>query len=151
MDDSSDLIPTPAWATAESIDRAWTVAAVWLFSFSALVGTYMSLTGIASGDLLGSLAAVPTAVLVVAAAVVDARRRWSLWLGSWAGGCAAMVWFAALAEIPASDLGTALAVVGFAAGSLACARAFDAVRRGPSATVETSGPLPRDGWIEELR
>ena len=150
MDQGRGLIPAPAWALADAIDQAWTVVAAWVFGLSALVGGYMALTGIARGDTLQALSSLPAAVLLLAAAVVDGKRPWTLRLGVVAGWCGALIWIAALLNVPASDVGTTLPLAAFAAVSLLSARAFTRRRRGDDAAPQRVVRGEESGWIEEV-
>ncbi|MDQ3879626.1 MAG: hypothetical protein M3295_00870, partial [Chloroflexota bacterium] len=73
MDDRTDLIPAFEWAVAETVDRAWVVAAAWLFGVTALVAMYLALTGIAAADPLRAATAAPAVALLAAFMLVDPR------------------------------------------------------------------------------
>jgi hypothetical protein len=150
--DERALIPVPRWAGAEAVDRAWIVAAAWLFGLSGLVAVYMALTGIAAADPLHVLAIAPAAALIAAFAVLDAGRAWTVRLGALAGTGGGLVWVVALIDVGGADAVTSLAMLGFAAASFAAGHALAALGRdeqpvtaGPAAVADD---LPT-GWIEE--
>ncbi|MFN2484448.1 MAG: hypothetical protein ABR509_05855 [Candidatus Limnocylindria bacterium] len=150
MDERTRLIPAPGWAVAETVDRAWVVAAAWLFGVSALVALYMALTGLASADAFHVVAVVPAGALLLAFAVLDPQRRWTVRIGAIAGACGGIVWLVALVEFGGSDALTALAMGGFAAGSFAAGRALAALERPGRRAAETPRDDHAQGWIEDV-
>ncbi len=152
MELQSNTIQRFYWEVPDSSEEILVVFAGCLYAVSGVVALFVGLMGLAALDPVRISFLAPTGLLLSAAALMDARRRWTLRLGALSGFLGLLVWCSVLLDAPVWDFVSTAPLLFFAVACWMCARALARLAR-PGSFARQPPPAdagrPEVGWIEE--